>query len=249
MREILLRAADDELALGHRDSEWTAFAPFIEEDIAISSIAQDEIAHAALYLELLKDLTGEDPDRLAFMREPGEWRNAWLLERPKGDWAFTVVRHVAYDLFDDVRLRQMARSSYKPLSEAVERIRREETYHLAHGRLWLERLARGEGEARERLHQALQAVLKDVPGLFEEGRGDGEAVAEGLLPSPPRAWFAEWAEAWAGLLRPLGLEAFVPKSLDLPAEPGGRRGVHTPHLDELLQALSEVYRSDPAASW
>ena len=44
---------DDELVLGHRHSEWTGFAPHIEEDVAFSSIAQDEIGHAANYYMLL----------------------------------------------------------------------------------------------------------------------------------------------------------------------------------------------------
>ena len=39
----LLAWADDELVLGHRDSEWTGFAPQIEEDVAFSSIAQAEL--------------------------------------------------------------------------------------------------------------------------------------------------------------------------------------------------------------
>jgi hypothetical protein len=42
----LLELADDELVLGWRDSEWTGIAPFLEEDVAFSSIAQNEIGHA-----------------------------------------------------------------------------------------------------------------------------------------------------------------------------------------------------------
>ena len=42
----LLEIADDELILGWRNSEWTGVAPFLEEDVAFSSIAQNEIGHA-----------------------------------------------------------------------------------------------------------------------------------------------------------------------------------------------------------
>ena len=50
-QEQLLAIADDELVLGWRDSEWTGIAPMLEEDVAFSSIAQNEIGHArALYL-------------------------------------------------------------------------------------------------------------------------------------------------------------------------------------------------------
>ncbi|HYU57528.1 MAG TPA: Phenylacetic acid catabolic protein, partial [Actinomycetota bacterium] len=45
---LLLALADDELIIGHRHSEWTGWAPHIEEDLAFSSIAQDEMAHARL---------------------------------------------------------------------------------------------------------------------------------------------------------------------------------------------------------
>ena len=48
----LLELADDELILGWRDSEWTGIAPFLEEDVAFSSIAQNEIGHARALYEL-----------------------------------------------------------------------------------------------------------------------------------------------------------------------------------------------------
>src|SRR5438045_8098014 len=44
--QLLLQIADDELILGWRDSEWTGIAPTLEEDVAFSSIAQNEIGHA-----------------------------------------------------------------------------------------------------------------------------------------------------------------------------------------------------------
>ncbi len=42
--ESLLRSmADDEFVIGFSDSEWTGIAPILEEDIAMSSLAQDEL--------------------------------------------------------------------------------------------------------------------------------------------------------------------------------------------------------------
>src|SRR6185503_18826941 len=51
----------DELVIGWRDSEWTGIAPMLEEDVAFSSIAQNEIGHARAAYELLTD----DADALA----------------------------------------------------------------------------------------------------------------------------------------------------------------------------------------
>ena len=76
----LLAVADDELVLGWRDSEWTGIAPFLEEDVAFSSIAQNEIGHARAFYELAAERLGTDADSLAFDRESGEYRCAPLVE-------------------------------------------------------------------------------------------------------------------------------------------------------------------------
>ena len=66
----LLELADDELILGWRDSEWTGIAPSLEEDVAFSSIAQNEIGHARALYELAARDLGTTADALAFDREP-----------------------------------------------------------------------------------------------------------------------------------------------------------------------------------
>ena len=90
----LLRLADDELILGWRNSEWTGIAPFLEEDVAFSSIAQTEIGHARAWYELAAKELDTDADSLAFDREPDEYRCAPLVEmRMSDDWARTIARH------------------------------------------------------------------------------------------------------------------------------------------------------------
>src|SRR2546428_13880404 len=85
--ELLLRIADDELVLGWRNSEWTGIAPVLEEDVAFSSIAQNEIGHARAIYQLL----AEDADALAFDRRPEEYRCAPLVQlRLAAGWAPTL---------------------------------------------------------------------------------------------------------------------------------------------------------------
>src|SRR5438093_471202 len=93
---LLLALADDELIMGHRHSQWTGWAPHIEEDLAFSSIAQDEMAHARLLYGLAGPLTGRDPDALALGRDPDAYVNAWLCELPNGDWGYTIARQYLY---------------------------------------------------------------------------------------------------------------------------------------------------------
>src|SRR5687767_13870845 len=178
---LLLAVADDDLVMGHRHSHWTGVAPHVEEDLAFSSIAQDEIGHAVVWYGLAADLTGSDPDTLGLGRQPDGYRNAILVERPPRDWGFTIARHYLYDIAEDVRLRTLAQSSWSAVASATGALLREERYHLIHARLWLDRLAKGPLEARSRLVDGLLAALAEGPGLFESLPGEDELVADGTL--------------------------------------------------------------------
>jgi ring-1,2-phenylacetyl-CoA epoxidase subunit PaaC len=111
LTELLLAMADDEFVLGFWDSEWTGVAPLLEEDVAFSSLAQDEIGHAQALYQLLAQLTGRSADELAFGRQADEYRHAALLDHARGDWAFSVARRFLYDTADAVRLSALAGSS------------------------------------------------------------------------------------------------------------------------------------------
>src|SRR2546423_3757956 len=115
---LLLALGDDELIIGHRHAEWTGWAPHLEEDLAFSSIAQDEMAHARLYYRLIGEVWPDvgDEDRVALGREPGGYRNAVLCERPNGDWGYTIARQYLYDRADAVRLDVLASSAWSSLA-------------------------------------------------------------------------------------------------------------------------------------
>ena len=105
--QLLLELADDELILGWRNSEWTGIAPFLEEDVAFSSIAQNEIGHARALYELAARDLGTDADALAFDRKPEEYRCAPLVQlRLVPDWARTIARHVLYETADAIRIER-----------------------------------------------------------------------------------------------------------------------------------------------
>src|SRR5512142_3106966 len=92
-RDLLMFLADSELVIGHRHSEWTGFAPSAEEDVAFSSIAQDEMGHAHLYYALVTGVADEDAvDELALGRGPRAMRHLPALHAPNGDWYFTIAR-------------------------------------------------------------------------------------------------------------------------------------------------------------
>ena len=148
-RELLLQIADDELVLGWRNSEWTGIAPVLEEDVAFSSIAQNEIGHARALYSLLAD----DADALALDRAPDEYRCAPLVElRFVPDWARTIARHVLYEAADELRIDRLKTSSDTAVAGLAAKIDREEVYHRLHAQMWAERLA-GEPRYREALDE------------------------------------------------------------------------------------------------
>jgi ring-1,2-phenylacetyl-CoA epoxidase subunit PaaC len=194
---LLLALADDELILGHRHSEWTGWAPHIEEDLAFSSIAQDEMAHARMLYQLVGSVSGNgDVDRLALGRHPDEYRNAWLCERPNKDWGYSVARQYLYDTADAVRMTALAESSWQELADMVAVIRLEEQYHVDHGRAWFDRLATGPSVvARQKLADGLSAAIGEAVALFEPLPEEAQLVEAGVLPRPNEDLLSEWLAA------------------------------------------------------
>ena len=193
----LLEYADDELILGWRDSEWTGIAPFLEEDVAFSSISQNEVGHArALYEIAARDL-GTTADELAFDREPEEYRSAPLVELRRMDWAVTIARHVLYESADEIRLEALKASDDEEVAGLAAKMDREEAYHRIHAQMWEERL-RGEPRfqaALEELWPAAVAVLPEElrPGLAERA---GRELPADLGAYERGTHAAEWPALW-----------------------------------------------------
>jgi ring-1,2-phenylacetyl-CoA epoxidase subunit PaaC len=139
-QKLLLEIADDELILGWRDSEWTGIAPLLEEDVAFSSIAQNEIGHARALYELVARERGTTADELAFDRSPDEYRCVTLVERRFLDWEKTIARHYLYEEADAKRLEQLKQSDDPEIAGLAAKIDREETYHRMHAQMWFDRL-------------------------------------------------------------------------------------------------------------
>ncbi len=203
LAELLLSVADDEFVIGFWDSEWTGVAPMLEEDVATSSIAQDEIGHARALYDLLATLTDDDADRIAFGRDADAYRHAALLDHARGDWAFSVARRWLYETADAARLSALVRSSWEPLAQLSAKMRREETYHRLHANAWLRRLADGPADVRQRLADALARLWPDAQQVFAPLAGEDELVRQALLPEPMRALHATWQAEVRPILAPI----------------------------------------------
>jgi ring-1,2-phenylacetyl-CoA epoxidase subunit PaaC len=240
----LLALGDDELILAHRNSEWAGHGPILEEDIAFSNIALDEMGHAAVWYGLLSDLNGDDPDQLVFFRHASEYHNVQMVELPKGDWAFSLLRQYLFDAYEQVLLAHLADSSYRPLAEAAAKIRPEEMYHLRHTRSWVQRLGLGTEESNSRMQRALNQLWPYARQLFVLLMGDTLLSENGFFPHLP-SMHREWEATVSAYLGESGLQ--IPEGgLPQRAIP---RAEHTEYLMDLLNEMQAVARLDAAAEW
>ncbi|MFI5200767.1 MAG: 1,2-phenylacetyl-CoA epoxidase subunit PaaC [Candidatus Kapaibacterium sp.] len=245
IKDLLYRIADDELVIGHRNSEWTGLGPILEEDIAFSSIAQDQIGHALANYGLLNEHFGEAiPDVIAFSRNEKEFHSSQFVELPIGDYAFSLMRHFLFDHAESIRYNLLALSSFAPLASLARKIKGELKYHTLHADLWIKKLGTGTEESHARMQAALNEAWPYALGLFEPGNFENELI-EFKIFSGEETLRDAWLAAVTPILEKAGL--VIPKN----AKPkfGGRKGYHTEYLQSLLDEMTEVYRLDPAATW
>lgn len=252
--ELLWQMADDNLLIGFRAGEWLGLGPHIEEDITFASIGQDAMGHALRWYELLETIGYGPRDDLAMLRAPGERRNSVLAEWPNGpggymadphfDWAFTIVRHYFFDVWEMIRLDGVARSGFEPLAQTAAAIAVEKPFHRTHQEQWLTRMARGEDLAREHLTAAVQTAANLAGDLWPTSE---QADLWDRLGIWKRAedGKTQWANQVGDFFAALSLTLPPPDPTSL----NGRRGEHSEHLKSALAVMSEVYRVDPSANW
>ncbi|MEX2160422.1 MAG: 1,2-phenylacetyl-CoA epoxidase subunit PaaC [Anaerolineales bacterium] len=243
----LIALADDELILGHRDSEWTGHAPILEEDIAFANLALDEIGHARLWYELAADLVGADkaryPDQQVYFRPASGFRCLQLVELPKGDWAFSMLRQYLFDAFEQHCLAGLVTSQHKPLADVAARILNEELYHLRHTRAWVPRLGQGTAESHRRMQAALDELWPYAQGLGAPLPGELESLEARLVPGSS-SLFDIWSREVTTFLSESGLQV-PPADRNVIAD----RAVHSEYFGALIADLQQVAQLDPEAQW
>lgn len=237
----LLVLGDTALVLAHRLSEWCAHAPTQEEDLALANVALDLLGQARILLAAAGELEGRgrDEDSLAYLREPGEYRNICLVELPRGDFAVTVVRQFLYDAYAIEMWGRLAAMPTGGLPAGLAtRAQRETAYHVRHSGGWVVRLGDGTEESHARAQAALASLWSYTGEL-------AELATPWLAPSEVDDLHLAWRTRVDEVLEAAGLEP--------PSEPwqrsGGTRGVHTEYLGHLLATMQSLARTYPGARW
>ena len=244
--QYLLRLGDDRLVLGHRTSEWCGHGPILEEDIALANIALDLIGEANLLLKLAAQLeaTGRSEDSLAYLRDAIEYRNALLVELPRGDFGFTIVRHFFFGVFSLLQMDALQKSTNADLAGIAAKAVKESRYHVRHSAQWVATLGDGTAESHERAQRAVDELWRYTGELFIADDIDREVASQGLGVDPSTlepAWSAQVNAVLAGATLTTPSAGYMQR--------GGREGKHTEHLGHLLSEMQIVARSHPGAAW
>ena len=244
--EYLLRLADDRLVLGHRLSEWCGHAPILEEDIALANLALDLVGQATHLLDLAaaREGRGRTADDLAYFRDAREFLTVQLVELPRGDFAFTIVRQFLFDVHDVLVLEALQQSTDGELAAIAAKAYKEARYHLRHSAEWMLRLGDGTEESRRRAQDALDELWRFTGELFLPDELDERLQASGVAPD-----LVALRERWEREVARVVDEATLRLPEDRSAARGGRRGLHTEHLGLMLAEMQSVARAHPGAKW
>ena len=243
-QQYVLRLADSCLVLSQRLAEWCGHAPVLEEDIALANMALDLLGQARALLAHAGAAQGLSEDQLAFLRDEHDYRNASLMELPRGDFAFTVLRNLVASTWLKLLWERLQQSSDAELAAIAGKAVKEARYHQQHAADWVVRLGDGTEESARRLREACVALWPYTTELFESDAVDAHAAASGLGPD----WGALHA-AWQAELAPVFAEAQLVVPTATPFRSNGKYGRHSEHMGYLLAEMQHLHRSFPGAVW
>jgi ring-1,2-phenylacetyl-CoA epoxidase subunit PaaC len=243
----IARLGDDAVVLGQRLSEWCGHGPILEEDIALTNLSLDCIGQArALYTHAgALEAQGRDEDHFAYFRDEEAFENHLMVELPRGDFGFTVMRQFLFAAFAYMRMEALSGQTTDPeLAAIAAKSVKELRYHVEHARDWVLRLGDGTAESRERLQRSLQQLWPYTGELFTPDAVDEWAAAAGLAPDLSRLK-ARWDDVVTAALN----EATLERPEDGWMQSGGKAGRHTEHLGYLLAEMQSLARKHPGVTW
>lgn len=244
--QYVLRLADTCLILGQRLGEWTGHAPVLEEDIALTNVALDLIGQARALLTHAGRLDGQghDEDQLAFLREERDFVNPTLVELPRGDFAFTMLRNLMVATYLKLMWERLASSSDAELAAIAGKALKEARYHQQHAGDWVVRLGDGTEESARRMRAAIDTLWPYTAELFTDDAIDEAAAQCGLGPKA-----SELREPWRAEMTEVLSEAALAVPADTPFVSEGKRGRHSEHMGYILAQMQHLQRAYPGGVW
>lgn len=264
--EYALWLGDDALILAQQLGGWIARAPELEEDVALGNIALDLLGHARSLLHYAGSgmparagagagsgvparagagtgtADGRSEDDLAFWRDEPEFRCAWIVEQPNGDFAQTIARQLVAATYMFELYSALRGSADATLAAVAAKSVKEVDYHRDHAIQWTLRLAGGTDESRRRMLRAIGDVWPYVDELFRDDPLIDRLEGIAVRPSTLRAGFD-------AVIDTVFAEAQIEVPRGFVSSGGGRHGIHSPNLGFILAEMQVLARRHPGATW
>lgn len=240
--EYALRLGDDALILSQQLGAWISRAPELEEDVALGNIALDLLGHARSFLHYAGSYDGRSEDDLAFFRDEPEFRCAWIVQQPNGDFAQTIARQFVVATYMFELYTALRGSSDETFAAIAEKSLKEVDYHRDHAVQWMLRLAGGTEESRTRIIRAIGDVWPYVDELFRDDELIERLGDAAVSPSHLRPGFD-------GVVATVFTEAELTVPDVMSSSAGGRRGAHATPLGHILAEMQVLARRHPGATW
>jgi ring-1,2-phenylacetyl-CoA epoxidase subunit PaaC len=244
--EYVLRMGDNALILGQRLSEWCGYGPILEQDIAITNIALDQVGQARVLLAHAGKLEGKgrSEDDLAYLRDAWDFRNVLLVEQPNEDWAFTIVRQFLFDSYNFFLHEALLHSKDPELAGMAEKALKEVQYHLRYSSEWMIRL----GDGTETSHQKMQHALNEL-WMFSGELTQGDEVDQVMQKEGIGADLSQIATLRNQRINYVLDRATLKQPDNDWMQEGGKQGRHTEHLGYILTELQFMQRAYPNMKW
>jgi len=242
----LLKLADDSFIMGQRLSAWCGEGPYLEEDIALTNIALDELGQANnfyVYASRVID-NGKNEDDIAFLRYEHEYVNAHWVELPNEDYAHTILKVYVLSVYQKLMYEALSNSADEELSAIAQKSLKEVRYHYTHAASWMKIFAQGTEESRERLVKAIENIWEYTKGLFAKTEGEDDLVALNIAPNAD-ALYEEFLTITKKDFADFGLE--YPENPFM--QPKSRTGYHTEYFGFILCELQYMQRAYPGCTW
>ncbi len=255
--DYLLHLADNALILGQRNAEWCGHGPILEEDIAMANIGLDHIGQARLLYQHVAALKGDGctEDRLAYFRNPEQFRNYVLLELPHNtafapsaaverDYSVTIARNFLYSSLMLLVWDALQSSQDAQLAAIAAKSVKEVRYHLRHSTDWMLRLGDGTPESHARMQAAVNYLMPYTQEFWTPSAMQLDAINAGVAVD-----MQPLEDRWQTSVDAVLAEA----TLASPSAAGhvtrGKDGMHSEHLSYLLADMQSLARAHPEAVW
>jgi ring-1,2-phenylacetyl-CoA epoxidase subunit PaaC len=244
--KFLLHLGDNALIMGHRNSEWCGHGPVLEQDIALTNIALDQIGQARNFYQyaanLISETTGEKvtEDSLAYLRDSWDFKNCLLTELPNGHWGQTVLKQFMVSAYQYYLYQELENNSDKHLAAIASKSLKEVSYHLRWSSEWVLRLGDGTTKSKQKMLEALDTIwpYTNEWTFFSD-------YELNILGDKHQAIKINWEGKVESVLMEAGLS--IPP--DRFMQKGGKQGSHTEHLGYILAEMQFLQRAYPNTEW